>query len=289
MKPTRVLAYAAFFLFSFIIGIYLTFPWDMAKDRVLELATKQAGTRIWAAKLEPSWFTGVEAEGLEIGAKNDAIKIERIRARVGLLALITGKQAFSAWMPLGGGDVDAKVKLSEDVVDLEAHLKGVQLDKAPIVLEQSGLPLMGKVDLDLDLKLGKKDPKATAGKLSLRTTGLSIDKGGKMGMIPVPNLELGDLKLEVPIADGKADFKNVRLPGTDLEVAVDGNMVILWPLARTTLNMTLGLKPTEKLLGSDPLLRPILKNFEYAKDAEGFYGVGLTGSIQHPRPTPRRR
>ena len=48
-------------------------------------------------------------------------------------------------------------------------------------------------------------------------------------------------------------------------------------------------KTTEKLLGSDPLLRPILKNFEFAKDNEGFYGVGLTGNILHPRPTPRRR
>lgn len=291
MRATRVIGYAAFFLFSFLVGLYLTFPWDIAKDRVLDLATQKSGMRIYAAKLEPSWLTGVEAEGLEIGGKdkNDALKIDKARVRVSLLALIIGKIGFSVWMPLGGGDVDANVKISDDFVDLSAHVADVHLEKAGLILEASGLPLTGKLDVDLDLKLGKKDPKATVGKLSLKTGGLSIEKGGKMGMIPVPELALGDLKMEVPIQDGKADFKGVKLAGTDLEVAMDGNLLVLWPVARSTLNLTVGLKPTEKLLGSDPLLRPILKNFEFAKDNEGFYGVGLTGNILHPRPTPRRR
>lgn len=291
MSVTKYLGFAGFFIFSFIVGLYLTFPWDVAKDRILALAEKNTGMQFKAASLEPSWITGVEIHGLEITGKDKAtpITLEEVTARIHVLPLITGKQGFSVAMPLGNGEIDADIVLSEELVDVEAKIAGVELDRVPFILEWTGLPLIGKIDLDVDVVLAKKDPKFTEGKLSLKTTDFKIEKGGKIGMIPVPNLDLGNVSLEVPITEGKAEFKNTRLAGTDLEIALDGTLNPMFPIAKSTMNMTLGLKPTEKLLSADPLLRPILKNFESAKDAEGFYGISMIGSVQHPRIQPRRR
>ncbi len=110
-----------------------------------------------------------------------------------------------------------------------------------------------------------------------------------MGMVPVPELTLGNLKLEVPVSDGKVELKNTRLAGTDLEISLDGTLQLNEVVGRSAINMMLGLKPTEKLLSSDPLLRPILKNFDSAKDSEGFYGLAITGTLQNRKTTPRRK
>ncbi|MCC7383565.1 MAG: type II secretion system protein GspN [Deltaproteobacteria bacterium] len=290
MKWTRYLGYAGFFLASFIAGLYLTFPWDAAKERLLGLAETKTGMHFTAASLDSSWFTGVRAETVEITTKPGAtpIRLDWVKLRVKLLSLITGKLGATVSLPLGKGEVDAAVVSSTDLLDVEAHLKEVQLDQVAFLIEMAGLPLYGKVDLDADLVLGKTDPKLTEGTLKLKTAGLGIEKGGKIGMIPVPNLELGNLELEIPIKEGKAELKKTRVPGTDLELMLDGTLSPQLPFSKTTLNLVLGLKPTEKLLNADPLLRPILKNFEQHKDGEGFFGVALTGSIQHPRMQPRR-
>ena len=290
MKSTilRIGGYVAFTLFMFVVGLYLTFPWDAARDRVLDLASKAAGTRIAAKRLEPHWVTGIEAEGLEIGDK-DPIVIDKVRVRAHVLAFLTGKQGFSVWMPIGKGEIDADITLSEELIDADVVVAKVQLDQVAPLLAASGLPLMGTVDFKADVVLGRKDPKRSNGKMVLTTEGLAIEKGGKLGMVPVPELTLGNLKLEAPITDGKMEFKNTRLPGTDLEIALDGAVNLMAAVGKSNLNLMLGLKPTEKLLSSDPLLRPILKNFESSKDSEGFFGLSVMGTVSNPRIVPRRR
>lgn len=289
MSVTRYLGYAGFFVFFFLIGLYLTFPWDVAKDRILALGERQTGMQLEARSLEPSWITGVEIEGLEITPPGKTpLLLDRVNARVHLLPLLTGKFGMSINLPIGKGEIDADVVSSDDTFDLEAKIDAVQVDLVPILLEASGLPLEGRIDLEADLVIGKKDPKLTEGRIMLKTTDFKIDKGGKLGMVPVPALELGNLTLEVPVKEGRAEFKNTRLPGTDLEISLDGTISPQYPLAKSSMNLTLGLKPTEKLLAADPFLRPILNNFQSAKDADGFYGISMVGSLQHPRIQPRR-
>jgi len=275
-----------------VVGLYLTFPWILVKDQILDAVKKQTGLKVAATRLEPSWVTGVELENVEIfgsDPKAEPTKLDKLRARVSLLALITGKQGGSVWVPRGKGDIDASVVLGKDVVEVDARIRDVNLDASPLILQASGLPLVGVLDLDASLKLGKEDPKLSRGKVSIRTKGLEIEKGGKLGPLPLPALSFGDLKLDLPLEDGKTELKNVKLPGNDLEIVLDGSLSPAYPLQKGTINLVVGLKPTEKLLASDPLLRPLLNNFSQYKDAEGYYGISLVGSLANPRPQPRKR
>jgi type II secretion system protein N len=289
---TRYLGYVGFFLLSFVMGLYLTFPWNVAKDRLIALAEARTGMGFKARSLEPSWVTGVIVEDLEITpqGKTTAIHLDRVKARVSLLRLIAGKLGISFALPLGKGAVEGDLMIDDEVVDIEAKVAAVQLDQVAFLLEMTGLPLVGTIDLDADLVLGKKDPKKTEGKLLLKTAGLKIEKGGKIGMFPVPvDLDLGTLTLDVPIKEGRAELKGTRLPGTDLEILLDGDVSPQLPFSKSNVNLMVGLKPSEKIFTAEPLFRALLKNFESAKDPEGFYGISLTGSLQHPRVQMRRR
>ncbi len=292
MKLRQNLGYAAFFIFSFVVGLYLTFPWILVKDRILALVKEKTGVKIAASKLEPHWVTGVELENVEIQGsdpKAEPTKLDKIRARVSLLKLLAGKPGGSVWIPMGKGTIDASFAVGKDVFELDADIEKLALEETPFLLAASGLPLVGTLDLEASLKLGKDDPKQSRGKIVITTKGFEIEKGGKLGPLPVPALVFGDLKLELPLEDGKIDLKGVKLPGADLEIALDGSISPAWPLAKGTINLTVGLKPTEKLLSADPLLRPLLNNFQSYKDGEGFYGIALVGSLAAPRPQPKRR
>jgi type II secretion system protein N len=286
----RYLGYSAFFLFSFVVGIYLSFPWEVAKDRILDLVSKNAGMDISAASLEPNWVTGVVAKGVQIKQRDGApIKIEKLKARVGVLALVRGKTSVSAQIPIGKGEIEGDVFVDDSKIDVDGKLDKIELEQVPLLGEMLGVPASGSVTLAVKMLLSKKEPRQTEGDLTLKTKGLKIEKGAKVAGFPMPStIELGDIELAVPVKEGKATLKSAHLKGTDLELLLDGTVSLVYPLSRGTINLNLGVKPTEKLLNSDPLLKPLLKNFDNNKNAEGFYGLTLNGALNHPRTMPHR-
>lgn len=82
--------YPLFYLFALVICVYLTFPWDRVKDRVVaEFAKTQAGkgSRAWRleiAELDGYWFSGVELANAKIlmppGDEDDLPPAASVRA-----------------------------------------------------------------------------------------------------------------------------------------------------------------------------------------------------------------
>lgn len=82
--------YPLFYLFALVMCVYLTFPWDRVKDRVIaEFAKTQAGkgSRAWRleiAELDGYWFTGVELTSAKIimppGDEDDLPPTASVRA-----------------------------------------------------------------------------------------------------------------------------------------------------------------------------------------------------------------
>ena len=159
--------------------------------------------KITAASLTPSWFTGVEVTDVSITTEPNEppFKLERATARVSLLALLTGKIGITASAPIAQGNVSATVEVSDDIVDVEADLDGIQLELLPILTEASGIPFVGTATLEADLVIGKKDPKLTNGSITLKAKGLAIGKGAKLGPLPLPPLEFGDIDLKIPLEE----------------------------------------------------------------------------------------
>src|SRR5262245_3785844 len=118
MNIARTVAYAGFFLLFFVVGLYFTFPWDAAKDRIFAMAEKESGLKIKAEELSPNWITGVRAEKVQVTMKDSEtpIELDWVKARVSLLALLGGGIGGSVSVPLGTGEVDASGKSTSDKV-----------------------------------------------------------------------------------------------------------------------------------------------------------------------------
>src|SRR5262245_886327 len=121
MTVVKYLGYVAFFLLMFVFGLYLTFPWDAAKDRLLDLASRSSGMTISAQELRPNWITGVTATNVKItpaGAK-EPIVLEKLSARAKVFALLTGKKGGTFSLPIAKGDVDGDVLVDDESMTLK--------------------------------------------------------------------------------------------------------------------------------------------------------------------------
>lgn len=291
MNVVRYVGYAVFFVVMFVLGLYLTFPWDAAKDRILDMASKGSGMTITAQEIKPSWITGVNAKGVSItpAGSKEPITIDEITARAKIFGLLAGKKGAKISLPIAKGNVDADFSIDEETITVKADTESIELGLIPGLVEAVGLPLTGTIDLDTDMVIGQKDTKLTNGTLSLKAKQLRIEKGGKMAGFPVPELAIGDADWQIPIEDGKATLKNLKVAGESLELLVDGTINVLSPPSKSTVNLTLSFKPTDKLLASDPLLGALLNNLQRAKGSDGFYTYAMAGSIKSPRFTPRKK
>lgn len=291
MNILRYLGYVAFFLFSLLVSLYLTFPWDSAKDRLLDAASTAAKAKITAESLRPSWLTGVVAKKVEYKTPTaeEPIRIEELRARISLLSLLAGNIGVVASLPIAKGTVVADVVSSGDEIDLEATVAGVELALVPGLKDAIGLPLGGSVDLDAKLHLDTKTPKNTSGNINLKGAGLEILKGGSLSGFPVPELAVGNLDWSVPIKDGKVSFDKQEVKGENVELKIDGEIALLSPIARSNLKLNLSFKPTPAFLKKEPILNALLNNIRRSKGSDGFYTYAINGSMKHPRFVPRRR
>jgi type II secretion system protein N len=289
MKVFKTLGYVGFFMTWVIIGLYVTFPWDVAKERLFELIHQQSGVTITAKTLRPDWLTGFKATSVKVLTKGSTEPLEfaSLEARAKVLTFLQGKRGFTVAMPLARGKVDADVTLSDDEIDLEANIEGVHLELVS-GLQSAGFPAAGKLTASADLVYNTKDPKKTEGKITLKTTDLKVEKGTKLGMFSLPRtFELGVLNASLPIKAGKVNVPQLEIKGKDVELNASGDATLFKPLSRSQLNLSVGFKPTPALLSSEPLIGALLRNVQRARGTDGFYRYLVSGTASRPRFRPK--
>ena len=291
MATLRIVGYIAFFLFAFMFGLYWTFPYSVAKDRLLGLASKEAKMQIAAKSMSPSWFTGVVLKDItvkESAEDPDPLKVPELRVRAHVLPLLTGGRGITVDLPIAQGDVHADVVRSSAGIDVVAQADALELALIPELKDATGIPLAGKLDLDIDLFMGT-DPKASEGLIKIKGSGLETLEGGKVNNFPVPALAIGSFDWTIPVNEGKAALDQLTLTGENIELKIDGQINLGSPPDRSTLNLTVSFKPTPAFLKKEPLLGPLLNNLKRTKDQEGFYNYAVTGTVKRPRFFPKRR
>lgn len=291
MRFLKYPLYLGFFLGALLFFSYLGFPWDLAKDRAFEMIRQSSRTELRAKRLEPSWFTGIEAEQLEVLPPNwtESIEISKLKARALLIPLLTGKKGLEFDLELAKGQLGGVVVQQKSGTDVEAKLDHLELALLSAVSEATGLRLAGQLDGHTDLFLSKVQPQDTEGELSIKASDLEILKGSKAANFPVPELVLGNLNWQIPVKAGKAQLKKLRLEGENLEAELDGEILLAQPLHNSTLNFSVSFKPTPAFLKKEPLIGALLNNIKQAQGTDGYYTYAISGTAGHPRAFPRRR
>ena len=167
-RAKKILFYAVvcpiWFLFTLTCGAYFTFPYDHVRDFVVQEVERGGAVRLDIESLEPSFVTGVVAEGVRVTPVSDGpveedntLVIDEADARVSLLSLMAGETEVDfAGALAGAGVIDGTYADTEEATVIEAHLESINMRQLSPLREAIGIPIGGMLGGDIELTLANE-------------------------------------------------------------------------------------------------------------------------------------
>jgi type II secretion system protein N len=306
--------YVAFFVFSFLLFAYWTFPYERVRDWVIQQveyppgpggARKASGWQLEIVKLSPDWFTGVELRGVRVvklpdkpqGKKAD-VTFEHITADASLFSLLFGELDGSFQAKTSGGTISGEGSHSEESSALKAEIDGVDLRRVQLLRAFLPLPIAGRLNGTIDLTLPKKISQAS-GRIALDGMDMRIGDGKSKLPIPgfseglsFPSAEIGNLTLRANVEEGTLRIEELQASGPDAELSGRGTISLMRRLRMSRLNLLLRVKFTDtfrnksdaarRLLSAAEMMPPVKK----AQTDDEAFQFKLSGTFGQVRGRP---
>lgn len=252
--------YPSFFIFSFLLFAYWTFPYDRVVERIIfEVEYPQgpggvrqaSGYELEIISLEPSWFTGIEATGVNIrevatedGEMPAEVTFETIEARIGLLSLLAGSTDVDFYAEFAGGSIEGNIESSEELKAIDTTITSLDLRRVGLLRGMLGLPITGNVSGVIALNL-PSDPAMSSGNIDLRMDGVAIGDGVAkfeirgVGELTIERLDAGDVHLVGAIEEGLLEIGTFEGRGTDIDLDGSGSLRIRDPFTASQMDFLL--------------------------------------------------
>ncbi|HZI11592.1 MAG TPA: type II secretion system protein GspN [Myxococcus sp.] len=322
-KPARwkvILGYAAFALVAFVLGLFLTFPYDTVRTRIVNEAA-QSGLAVRIGSLRPG-LAGITATNVRVSQPPAPLTADTIAAlargeatggaaELGEAVVLDSVAVRPTLFPPGvavrasamGGTINAAVGGLGDL-KVRMELDGVDVSGGNLPAF-TGLDMDGEVNgvLNLTLPKGKSpepDLSLADGELALDTRGLVI-KGGTVSIPMSPGapaipmdlksfapINLGALTGRIQFEKGLGTVQTLRLKGDDIEAMATGTLKLGKKLEYSEPGMDVNLKldpEAQKRLG---LVAAGLTILPPDKKDPSFRAARFAGFLNRPTFTARR-
>ena len=314
----RWLGYPAFFQLAFLAGIYLTFPYDELRDRIVAEAERATSMDVEVEKVRLRGISGLTLHGVLLadpaaaeaaaeaappasaeeagdeGAEPAAealpepkrIYVDRMSAKADLLALALGKRAFSFDADAFGGSLEGKVVLGEEEQVLTASVRGIDFAQTPLKAF-AGLDLAGRLDeVQVDLRSPGNDFSKAEGTVRIRGEELQLN-GGEVQMFELPQVALGTLEGRLEFKEGVGTIEEFKVAGSDLEAEIDGSVRLQGGLRNSSITGKLRLKPSDDWWNRNEMLKTAA-NFALPAGKDGWRTISIYGLLGSPKFRPQK-
>ena len=275
-----ILGYLIFIIATLVFFLYVTFPWDLLKERLLYEMSRQSSYAFKVQDSSPLFPAGLRLSGLQISdpMKPDdkpLTRIDRLTLRVSPSDFLWGRLTSSFEAEAFGGQVLGTFGESSRKKELDAEWKKVDL-----------VPLkdFGKLPVTLAGTLSGKghwtaSPQGTTG--SLRMT---VEKGRIKDLnvkgFPLPELIFDTIQGAADVKGNVLTLKEVKLRGDDLKGTIKGEITFEKPGASSTLNLQFRLHLSDRARAP---YQGFLSMVEKSRDKEGYYNFSLKGTFKEPQ------
>jgi|GEM_PF-1110154 len=283
----RWLAYAAFSWAVFSVSLYLTFPSDLVKERIVQMAQSRAGIRLRVESVGLAFPPGLTLRDAYLVLREPdpeaqkgavAIHLSRLTVRPSLLGLLTGKPGLSFDARLWDGTLHGKAGKSDEGSHLELRARGLDLSQS--VLAALGLQASGKVE-ELRVEAAGPSLREMSGELTIKGTDLVLE-GGSVDEFELPRVALGSLEGKIAIGEGRAEIETLQAEGADVTASLEGSIRLADRLSQATLQTKLRFKASEEFWKRNEMLRAGA-SMALKKDSDGFHTVQMYGQLVRPR------
>jgi type II secretion system protein N len=291
----RALGFSLFLSGAIFLFSYLTFPWDVLRERVeVELGTAlKSGdgepVQVAIGSLRPSWFTGISVRKLLITRKSTqpdapdrSLLIPEFTLRIELLSLFRSDRTIDFSSSLFGGSLKGKWGKGKQEAHLKVEATGLDLGQAPELATLTGIDLSGRLNAQADVSFKEGDLTSLKGPLTLAVDNGAL-KGGKIGEFELPGIALGKVDIRLTADAGKLTVEALSIKGEDLDASVEGGVLLLnRSFSYSTLRGTVRAHFAPELLKRIPYLGLGLGALK-PPDRDGVYILPLNGTLANPR------
>lgn len=299
--------YPAFFLFTFLLFAYWTFPWDRVRDFIVQEVEnprgpgdrrEPSGYQLEIVDLSPSWGTGVTLTGVRLVRMPTApderpvdVTFEEVNLRAGVLAALVGSLDLTFDAVVAGGEVRGSYGRSGNDMSIEAELENVNLRRVSILRTYVPLPMQGRLSGELELDL-PEDPTNAQGRLGLELAGLKVGDGqaklafeGMGDGLTVEQIDAGDLQIAASVESGVLEIDRLTARGPDMQLSGAGQLRLLPRLGSSRLDLLLRLAFTEDYKTRSPRTTGLFMMLDNnvlvraAKTDDGAYQIRLGGPL----------
>jgi type II secretion system protein N len=316
-KYAPIAGYLLFYFVCLVIFLVVTFPADVAKERIVVAfnAEQRATNGKKELKIDEASLSiriGGNAKGIHLlmPAKDPEkpqvdFKIDEASARISLLSLLVGTKSVNYSASLLGGSVDGSFEEKTKERNLEVSLDGLDMSQIEPIKDTIGGPMDGKLGGKVSLQLPEQKVTKANGNIDLELKDMAIGDGKSklFGMLALPRASLGNFVLNAEVKDGQAKITKLSAPGKDIELQGDGKIQLRDNPGDSILDMNLKFRvndgyrgksdATKSLFGAPgstitPLIEalPPPNGLKGGKCNDGFYGVHVRGTLDHPVVEP---
>jgi len=310
--------YPFFYLFSLVVFLSWTFPYEKLKERIVttfnaQQRTSSAPTELQIDELDSSWLTGVKAKGVRLISPSAdptkapiEIKIDEARARISLLGLLVGNRDVSFRIDAFDGTIKGSFDDSGKERNVDVTFDGVDMSKVDAIAANVGFPLDGKLFGTLKLQLVEGKASKGNGNVNLEIRDMFAGSAKELtvktplGPFTLPRLKVGNFAVTGDAKDGILKLTKIGASGGDVDVTGDGRVQLREVATDAHLEVNLKFKINDayrskndktKMLfgtpgGKDKPMLEMDPRMAKSKTADGYYGLRIGGTLAKPDPQP---
>jgi len=259
-----------YFVAAFLVFLVFLLPYDRIKVRIENEVRQRTGLELSIARISPRFLNSVVLTDVVLSDQKGKVLFESpsVRTTVSLFSLLRGNPGVDLKAKAYAGELLVKAQLGKWPQRFQLDANGLDVG-AYRLIKELGLKLTGKLGGNFELT-------GEAGKGRFWLKGVTV-RELKIKGFAIPDLDFDQCWLEAEIKGDRLNIKKLELDGKELKVRCLGDVVLR---ERGSMNLTIKLKPSERLAHEQADLLSLLKN----KDAEGFYQFSLGGTLAEPMP-----
>lgn len=273
-----IIAYTLFSFLVFILFLFLLFPREEIKSRLLYEIEKGTATEIKSKRDQWVFPFGLSFEGMEFkttgGAAHTLAHLDRLTLDVPVKGLLSLSPVSVLTADLYGGTARGLMTLRRNNTIMQANWTNVDLSRID-PLKEIPAEISGRASGDLVLSLINNMPE---GQVRL------LIKGGKLGKIkvmgfPLPDIPVDELQGGIDIKGYSLALKDIHFKNSDMKGTIKGDIQLRSEKGPGTLNISIRFSLGDKLKKE---YQGLLSLIERSKDREGYYTLQIKGDLQKP-------
>ncbi|MBM4321306.1 MAG: type II secretion system protein GspN, partial [Deltaproteobacteria bacterium] len=226
------------------------------------------------------------------------IRIPRVAARLALLPLVIGRLEADFVTEIAGGSISGSASKRGGAYSVELEMSDIVLTALPGLRDKLPLPLKGTLAAQGRLLWSPQEMAATNGRLQLSLHKAELGAGNiplpKGSLFPTFELttptRLGTLELEFVVGEEQAREPNMALAtlkrfehkGEDIELKLEGDVVLAAQPAQSRPDLTLGVRFADPFVERNHLKMVLASRDLKRNMKDDFLGVSLRGTVAHP-------